>query len=117
METRETDRVTTRPWAWVHAQEVSTNSGVYSASRTAARFLASKAVDLVDEYSNQIEWWIDCSKTVIFLSFLYSIATFNFFEGYLMMLTGMTLTSGFAVTFCMCKKTMTTNFTALLKSY
>lgn len=115
MAIKETDRVSTRPWAWAKAEELPRNQALFSATENVARFLASKAFDLVDKYSEQIQWWIDSSKAVIFISFIYSILIFNFFEAYLIMITGITLTSGFAFTFCICKKVMTTNFTHMAR--
>jgi len=105
----------TRPWAGVTPENLPGNLSLSSLLSRGRQLLVSTTISLVHRYSKQIEWWFGTSKAVVYISFIYSIMTLQFKEGAYLLATCLSLTSGFAFVFCLCKKILETNFQGVIK--
>jgi len=116
MERTESDRLNTRSRAWVRTEDVDKTLSLFSLLSQLPNLLYTVAVSTFHEYSKQIEWWSSTSKTMVYLSFLYTITTLQFLEGFLILMTGWTMTLNLVLAFCICQLFLTTNFTQLAKN-
>jgi len=116
MDNRKSNRINTRPWAWVRPEDLRGNRSSFSLLSWLYKLLVSKAISLVHKYLEQITWWTETSKGVVYISFLYSIITQQFMNGLGILITGWTMTSGFALIFCLCKLYLSTNLRELCRT-